>query len=158
MELKAGMYVRTGKGIAKYLGLAKDVLTNNESNHFRHYANQHLFDNCIFEVGHDWGDTLSAEEFKNIDKYVEKEPSYNPIDLIKEGDYVNGYKVLEIFTGNFEPNNPRNVKVLKLEFIKEDINPNIPFFKRYNFITNSEIKTIVTKEQFESMKYEINET
>ena len=82
--------------------------------------------------------------------------SYNIIDLIQVGDYVNGYKVLEICTGNFELNNPLNIKALKLEFIKEDINPNIPFFKRYNFITNSEIKSIVTKEQFNSMKYEVD--
>ena len=82
--------------------------------------------------------------------------SKNIIDLIQVGDYVNGYKVLEICTGNFELNNPLNIKALKLEFIKEDINPNIPFFKRYNFITNSEIKSIVTKEQFDSMKYEVD--
>ena len=80
----------------------------------------------------------------------------NIIDLIQTGDYVNGYKVLEICIGNFELNNPLNVKALKLEFIKEDINPNIPFFKRYNFITNSEIKSIVTKEQFDLMKYEVD--
>lgn len=82
--------------------------------------------------------------------------SHSLIDLIEVGDYVNGYKVLEICTDNFELNNPLNVKALKLEFIKEDINPNIPFFKRYNFITNSEIKSIITKEQFESVKYEVN--
>lgn len=82
--------------------------------------------------------------------------SYNIIDLIEVGDYVNGYKVLEICTGNFELNNPLNVKALKLEFIKEDINPNIPFFKRYNFITNSEIKSIITKEQFDSIKYKVD--
>ena len=92
MELKVGMYVRTKKGIAKYLGLAKDVLTDDKSNNFKHYANQHLFDNYIFEGG----DTLSAEEFKNIDKHIEKEPSYNPIDLIELGDYVNGQPIGEI--------------------------------------------------------------
>lgn len=81
--------------------------------------------------------------------------SHSLIDLIEVGDYVNGYKVLEICTGNFELNNPLNVKALKLEFIKEDINPNIPFFKRYHFITNSEIKSIITKEQFKSEKYEV---
>lgn len=69
----------------------------------------------------------------------------------------NGYKVLEICIGNFEINNPLNVKALKLEFIQEDFNPNIPFFKRYTFITNSEIESIVTKEQFESMSYKIGE-
>ena len=85
-----------------------------------------------------------------------KTKSHNIIDLIEVGDYVNGYKVLDICIGNFELNNPLNIKALKLEFIKEDINPNIPFFKRYNFITNSEIKSIVTKEQFDLMKYEVD--
>lgn len=96
MKLSEGMYVRTEKGIAKYLGLGKDVLTINESNQFKHYANQHLFDNNIFDLGHDWGDTLSDEEFKNIDKYIEKEPSYNPIDLIEEKDIVNVILIIVI--------------------------------------------------------------
>lgn len=99
---------------------------------------------------------IDEEEIDYIEKKDVLKASYNIIDLIEEGDYVNGYKVLEICTGNFELNNPLNIKALKLEFIKEDINPNIPFFKRYNFITNSEIKSIVTKEQFDSMKYEVD--
>ena len=128
MELKEGMYVRTEKGIAKYLGLGKDVLTIND----KHYANQHLFDDYIFDVGHDWGDTLNNEEFKNIDKYIEKEPSYNPIDLIEVGDYVNGYKV-------------------------KITNPYMIVLDNYNFkaIENKDIKSIVTKEQFSSVKYEV---
>ena len=90
-----------------------------------------------------------------LKKHVIGQPSCNSIDLIQVGDYVNGYKVLEICEGNFEINNPLNVKALKLEFVKEDINPNIPFFKRYNFILNEDIKSIVTKEQFEQMEYKI---
>lgn len=41
-ELKVGMYVKTERGIAKYLGLGKDVLTNNDSNQFKNYAMQHF--------------------------------------------------------------------------------------------------------------------
>lgn len=128
MKLEVGMYVRTKYGITQY----------------REYETDKGKLLCM---------PLTNGTFANIEDVVKA--SNNIIDLIEVGDYVNGYKVLEIFTGNFEPNNPRNVKALKLEFIKEDINPNIPFFKRYNFITNSEIKTIVTKEQFESMAYEV---
>lgn len=138
MKLREGMYVRNEKGIAKYLGLGKDVLTINESNQFKHYANQHLFDNCIFDVGHDWGDTLSDDEFKNIDKYIEKEPSDNIIDLIKVGDYVNGYRVdlIDKIDGR---------KYLDLHYIECEW--------RYTF--NEDIKSIVTKEQFNSVKYEV---
>ena len=141
MELKVGMYVRDENGIAKYLGLGKDVLTNNESNQFKHYANQHLFDRNIFDVGHDWGSTLSNEEFKNIDKYVEKEPSYNPIDLIEIGDYVNGYLV----TG-FDYQCSSNKKV---------VFSNVRLDGTGIFIPAKDIKSIVTKEQFNSVKYEV---
>ena len=110
-ELEVGMYVRTNGGyICKLINI----------NDFR-------------EPGMKYG--IEANYLKDIvfigDEDISK-ASYNIIDLIKVGDYVNGYKVLEICTGNFELNNPLNIKALKLEFIKEDINPNIPFFKRYN--------------------------
>lgn len=137
MELKVGMYVRNENGISKYLGLGKDVLTNDESNQFKHYANQHLFDRNIFDVGHDWGNTLSDEEFKNIDKYIEKEPSYNPIDLIEIGDYVNGLVVTRICV---------------------DEETNKKYLNLYGSISeweNEDIKSIVTKEQFNSVKYEV---
>ena len=132
MELKVGMYVRNENGISKYLGLGKDVLTNDESNQFKHYANQHLFDRNIFDVGHDWGDTLSDEEFKNIDKYIEKEPSYDVIDLIEVGDYVNG----RLFHNELVW--ATNYGWIGIDELEE-----------------RDIKSIVTKEQFASVKYEV---
>ena len=132
MELKEGMYVRNENGISKYLGLGKDVLTNDESNQFKHYANQHLFDRNIFDVGHDWGDTLSDEEFKNIDKYIEKEPSYDVIDLIEVGDYVNG----RLFHNELVW--ATNYGWIGIDELEE-----------------RDIKSIVTKEQFDSVKYEV---
>lgn len=141
MALKPNMYVRTKKGIAKYLGLGKNVLTINESNQFKYYANRHLFDNRIFDVRHDWGDTLSNEEFNNIDKYIEKNPSFDLIDLIEVGDYVNGYKIEKIQAGE------------NYCYLLEDDDP-------WTLIAGYDcdgltipIKSIVTKEQFEAMKY-----
>lgn len=132
MELKPNMYVRTKKGIAKYLGLGKNVLTINESNQFKYYANRHLFDNRIFDVRHDWGDTLSNEEFNNIDKYIEKNPSFDLINLIEVGDYVNG---------------------LPVTFNAIERGGNIVIVVGGDCFNESEIKDIVTKEQFEAMKY-----
>lgn len=66
--------------------------------------------------------------------------SHNPIDLIEKRDYVNGYKVVEII---------KDFKVIvdKLELNTSDGNYYLKSF------TNNQIKNIVTKEQFESMKY-----
>ena len=132
MKIQKGMYVRTKDGIAKYLGLGKNVLTINESNQFKHYANQHLFDNSIFDVGHDWGDTLSNEEFKSIEKYTEKDPSFNLIDLIEVGDFVNN-KMVNCIEKNY--------------IVVNEI------WNGRELIRNDEIKSIVTKEEFESRKY-----
>lgn len=140
MELKEGMYIRT-----KYNDFCGTVAIRKIDE--------------IDDDGSFWIDDYIIDTFGDKQNKLHEEDielaSENIVDVIKPGDYVNGYKVLEICTGNFELNNPLNVKALKLEFIKEDINPNIPFFKRYNFITNSEIKSIITKEQFALMEYEV---
>ena len=67
--------------------------------------------------------------------------SHNIIDLIEEGDYVNGYPVIEI------PYMEENKIVYKLYY-------------KNNFLLcteNHKIKSIVTKEQFESMSYKVGE-
>lgn len=70
--------------------------------------------------------------------------SHNIIDLIGVGDYVNGYKVLEIIKGF-------KVIVDKLELNTRDGNY---YLKRF---TNNEIKSIVTKEQYENNCYKVEE-
>lgn len=65
--------------------------------------------------------------------------SPNIIDLIEVGDYVNGYKVLNVLDFN------DNSKMLSLEKIYD------------NKIASENIKSIVTKEQFESMEYKLGE-
>ena len=69
----------------------------------------------------------------NIEKYIIKS-SPNIIDLIEVGDYVNGEKVINIIK-----------KHKYLEVSDEEIT-----------IDEKDIKSIVTKEQFESMKYKVN--
>ena len=60
--------------------------------------------------------------------------SENIIDLIEVGDYVNGYKVTYVY--------PNLIKVDSADIWE---------------IHTQDIKSIVTKEQFESMKYEVKE-
>ena len=68
-----------------------------------------------------------------------KKSSPNIIDLIEVGDYVNGYKVLNVLDFN------DNSKMISLEKIYD------------NKIAEEDIKSIVTKEQFESMEYKVKE-
>ena len=65
------------------------------------------------------------------------EPSFDLIDLIEVGDYVNGYKVLFIDVFFSEG---KNVKCINNE------EERVCFYEE-------DIKDIITKEQFNSMKY-----
>jgi hypothetical protein len=72
------------------------------------------------------------------EEYIIKH-SFNIIDLIEEGDYVNGYKVKEI-----------NKKRIGFQSSHNSIS--------YEYWEdNYDIKSIVTKEQFASMKYKVKE-
>lgn len=77
---------------------------------------------------------FEKNELTNPGAYVEKEPSHDIIDLIEVGDYVNGERVNDVNLGN------RNY-----------------VFCGLHRIYANEIKSIVTKEQFESIKYEVKD-
>ena len=141
MKFEKGMYIRTTCGITQIKEITKNFI---EFDRNVVPSCECMTNECLKDDVQEWVDIVG-------------EPSFKPIDLIEVGDYVNDYKVLEICEGNFEINNPLNVKSIKLELVKEDINPKIPFFKRYTFIINKDIKSIVTKEQFEQMSYKIGE-
>lgn len=71
--------------------------------------------------------------------------SNNVIDLIEVGDYVNGHKVYDDFRLDTDD--------YGIDFIEIGVESD-KFLNHY--IREDEIKSIVTKEQFEAMKYEIN--
>ena len=68
-----------------------------------------------------------------------KNHSKNIIELIKVGDYVNGMLVTEV---------AKNEKAINICFYNRLYENNLTLFE-------ADIKSIVTKEQFESMKYEV---
>lgn len=69
---------------------------------------------------------------KEFEKFIKGEPSHNIIDLIEEGDYVNGSKV----------------SIVESEFI---------YWETGNAIHHKYIENIVTKEQFSQMEYKVGE-
>jgi len=131
-KLSVGMYVRNENGIAKYLGLGKDCLYADENNMNKPYFDKHVFDKCIFNgLYGDSLDSLDTFELENC------KISFNLIDLIEVGDYVNGYRVKEIGM------------LVQPIVICENI------LKEESWFANKHIKSIVTHEQFESIAYHV---
>lgn len=80
-------------------------------------------------------------QFKHFKHSIPKKnviSSPNILDLIEVGDYVNGYLVIE-----------------------RDINNELRYIdlkdRNMKYVKNLDIKSIVTKEQFEEMKYKVKE-
>ena len=70
--------------------------------------------------------------------------SHNIIDLIEVGDYVNGCKVDNInYDLDYEEDIVESITICDYSMLIKDV------------LHNDEIKSIVTKEQFESMSYKI---
>lgn len=91
------------------------------------------------------GDNIIFDGQVNINYFGKRnkiKASYNIIDLIKVGDYVNGSLVIE------EP-----YRYHDIEFVSLDTRDSWGHGKGEIPATN--IKSIVTREQFERMKYEL---
>lgn len=112
MKLEVGMYVRTEYSIFKYLGIDEEGI----------YRRTLKSDDKNITTGFDIDRVLKA--------------SYDIMDILEIGDFVNGCKV----------HNIANCLTIIL-----DNEENI------SWINPSDIKTIVTKEQFEYMEYRIGE-
>lgn len=95
----------------------------------------HLFQRNIYTDNYKWLDLVLEE---NIVK-----SSPNIIDLIQVKDYVNGSKVIDI-----DVLGKNKEKWVWVERMEDDD------YVGYN---NEQIKSIVTKEQFKAMKYEVGD-
>lgn len=114
LELKENMYVRTKDG---YISQFKYYDTTNMGKLL-----------CI---------PLSNGTFANIEDIVKA--SYNIIDIVEEGDYVNGLPVARI---------------------SEDTATGKKYFNLYGYLSGFEekdIEFVVTKEQFKQMVYKVGE-
>lgn len=122
-ELKENMYVRTEEG--KIFKTDGDLiyLSNDKT----------ILYKLITRIPYD---TINYKVVK---------ASYNIIDILEVGDYVNGYKVSAIYN----PNGDEIVNItLIMEYGYETIN---------TYIDDYSINSIVTKEQFEQMAYKVGE-
>ena len=127
--LEPNMYIRTHFGIRKIKNIKKD---NGYGKHRVKVIELDRILDTIFKFDY---------EFYTDEKVIKEcKASYNIIDLIEVGDYVNGYPVYETIE---YPDNTRAIVIA-------DDNKSIIWEESSQYI-----ESIVTKEQFESMKYEV---
>ena len=133
MELEVGMYVRlkTGYGKETFVRKIIEIKEHEEEETEEEYKHTEEYKYRT--------DGFCGLWLQNIGKSIIGKPSFNIIDLIKVGDYVNGHKIKEIMK--------ENKFLVVTEIHKNDIFDTIVF--------NNEIKNVVTKEQFASIKYNV---
>ena len=78
--------------------------------------------------------------------------SYNIIDILEEGDYVNGYYVSKIWKENEITHYVGRTPIKRKE---REITIQAPSYGGIIHLKNKDIKSVLTKEQFDSISYRI---
>ena len=133
MEIEVGEYVRTKNGV-----IAK--VENIET----YYADKvYWFDKVIYR---DYEDGIEHLYDYKLEEYILKR-SKNIIELIEEGDFVNGKQIECILETS-----------IKVKDVAERIlcfETDFPIEKGLRTYHNCDIKSIVTKEQFKNIEYRL---
>ena len=116
MKLEIGQFVRTKDGIIAKVDCIDD--------------NTIFFDKDLYKT---YSDSIDFLEKDNLERIVKA--SYNIIDILEDGDYINGVEIINIDD----------------EWITtSDIQ--VPILKS---IANGMIKSVITREQIEQMAYKV---
>lgn len=145
-KLEPGMYVRTDKGLISQITDFKKHCTKGKRL-INSYSTKEVVENYLLLKGNqcEFVESIdysippcypSDEELEKIKSHIVK-ASFNIIDLIEVGDYINGYKIT-LLTENHD-----------VAYAEDEEGYLIKSFN------NSNIKSIVTKEQFKAMEYEV---
>lgn len=96
-----------------------------------------------FEIIQDNKRVWEFDDLEEMEEFIKGsivKHSLNIIDLIEKDDYVNGWKVYRVVIID-------NTKYVEVEW-SDGVSAHVLFIEK-------DIKSIVTKEQFETMKYEV---
>ena len=118
LDLRENMYIRTKDGIIAKVDYIDD--------------NTIFFDKELYRT---YGDSIDFLEKDNLERIVKS--SYNIIDILEVGDYVNGHRVEEI---NFE---------------NEEIFTDSEYY--CGIVEFNNVKSVITHEQMEQMAYKVEE-
>lgn len=127
LELKENMYVRNCYGRIAKIEYMED--------------NTAYCDNWLYQSYEDYITFINLDDEDDIDEILKT--SYNIIDILEVGDYVNGHKIVDIIHNN------RKLEPSTMVCRK--------YGNKYIGVYNEEIKSIVTHEQMEQMAYKVDE-
>ena len=130
-EIKVGEYCRTKQGyIAKIIDI--DL-----------YFNEIEFDNTIISRYEEKSTILEYDNEEERNEIIKHSP--NIIDLLHGGDFVNGHKIAKI---TIDPITKKK-RIVTEDWEEDTFAHDIRLIQIYN----EEIETVVTEEQFNSIKY-----
>ena len=134
LEISKGMYIRfkDKRGI-QYIRKVTSVNTEEPAKRYAAIYIDKETNNC------------NGVSLKNIIG----EPSFNIIDLIEVGDYINGYPVVDILECY---DNDTKRKINRIVYIDK---AGFEIDNRLTIVGNNDIKDIITKEQFDACKYAV---
>ena len=122
-KIKAGEYIRTKEGEIGVIGFPDEEENMFEQKQFEWYSN--------------------GKSYNLIKEYEVIKHSKNIVDLIEEGDYVNGIKIYSVKKGiGYGDKGQEGIIINKI-------------YCNCKFIPTENIKSIVTKEQFKIVEYEV---
>lgn len=122
-KIKAGEYIRTKAGEIGVIGFPDEEENMFEQKQFEWYSN--------------------GKSYNLIKEYEVIKHSKNIVDLIEEGDYVNGIKIYSVKKGiGYGDKGQEGIIINKI-------------YCNCKFIPTENIKSIVTKEQFKNIEYEV---
>ena len=122
-KIKAGEYIRTKAGEIGVIGFPDEEENMFEQKQFEWYSN--------------------GKSYNLIKEYEVIKHSKNIVDLIEEGDYVNGIKIYSVKKGiGYGDKGQEGIIINKI-------------YCNCKFIPTENIKSIVTKEQFKIVEYEV---
>ena len=128
MEININEYIRNYEGV---IGKVKRIELDEIDKSLKWY----VFDKKRYDMN------IIDEVY--INKPYIKKHSFNIIDLIEEGDYVNGIKIYSVKKGiGYGDKGQEGIIINKI-------------YCNCKFIPTENIKSIVTKEQFKSIEYNI---
>lgn len=138
MELEVGMYVRIDGRKAdsvkynKWFMIDKIKYIDNVKSKYKYLIREDNDGYCLA-----------------VDNKMIVKASHNIIDLIEEGDYVNGFKVIEFYNIDGDGNEQEELGIPVYEDSCLDA------ISEYRPLSTIDIKSIVTKEQMEAMAYKV---
>lgn len=136
MKLEVGMYIRT-----KYCGICDEIAIRKIIKIDKINNNWFYIDKNVCDIYKDYTNKLNTV---NVEK-----ASFNIIDILEVGDYVNGSEILDFENRYIEEDD----KFVPIGVITE----NCYLENTDSWIIEKDIKSVITHEQMEQMAYKVGE-